>query len=269
MGMGVQGQPESQIQPGDAAEGKTATDRKYWDAAAIRERIKGLHWAHPVDLGFGIVTRPEWYVRRRFERRKRLMQIPANLQGWSVLDIGAWDGYFSWECERRGADRVLAIDTYAWDHYGMGSFLAAREILGSKVEYMRRDVHDLTPENTGRFDLVMMFGVFYHLRNPLLGLERIASVTKKLLICETHVLLPFIHEKYPLVPFFRGDGVGPKLKYEMCAIPTLECLKQMFEAVGAKKVTVKYTPSFRMWKKFLALLKNRPQSGRAILHVEF
>ena len=55
----------------------------------------------------------------------------------------------------------------------------------------------------------------------------------------------------------------------MCAIPTLECLKQMFEAVGAKNVTVKYTPSFRVWKKGLALLKNRPQSGRAIVHVEF
>jgi hypothetical protein len=106
------------------------------------------------------------------------------------------------------------------------------------------------------------------------GLEKIASVTKRLLICETHVLLPFIHEKYPLVPFFRGDhqaseGVGPKLKYEMCAMPTLECLKQMFEAVGAKKVTVKYTPSFRYWKKFLALVKNQPQSGRAVVHVEF
>ena len=43
----------------------------------------------------------------------------------------------------------------------------------------------------------------------------------------------------------------------------------MFEAVGAKKVTVKYTPSFRYWKKFLALVKNQPQSGRAVVHVEF
>ena len=270
MAMDVQRRPEDQLRPGPAVAGDEGLrETKNRDAAAIRERIKGLHWAHPVDLGSGVVTRPEWHVQRRFRRRKRLMQIPANLQGWSVLDIGAWDGYFSWECERRGADRVVAIDTYAWDHYGMDSFLAAREILGSKVEYMRRDVHELTPENTGRFDLVLMLGVFYHLRNPLLGLERIASVTKRLLICETHVLLPFVHERYPLIPFFRGDGVGPEKKYEMCAIPTLECLKQMFEAVGAKSVSVKYTPSFRVWKKCLALLKNRPQSGRAVVHVEF
>jgi tRNA (mo5U34)-methyltransferase len=246
-----------------------SAEMKYDTAEAIQERIKGLHWAHPIDLGFGVVSRPEWYVQRRFRRRLRLMQFPPDLKGWSVLDIGAWDGFFSWECERRGADRVVAIDTYAWDHYGMDSFLAAREILGSKVEYMRRDVHELSPENTGRFDLVLLLGVFYHMRNPLLGLERVASVTKRLLICETHVLLPFVHERYPLIPFFRGDGVGPEKKYEMCAIPTLECLKQMFEAVGAKSVNVKYTPSFRWWKKSMALLKNRPQSGRAIVHVEF
>jgi tRNA (mo5U34)-methyltransferase len=266
MGVGVQPQPERPIPPPKAS---APNSPKYPDAASIRERIRGFHWAHPVDLGHGVITRPQWYIQRRYNRRKRLIQIPEDLRGWSVLDIGAWDGYFSWECEKRGADRILAIDTYAWDHYSMDSFLAAREILNSKVEYRRMDVHDMTPENTGRFDLVMMFGVFYHLRNPLQGLERIAAVTKKLLICETHVLIPFIHEKYPLVPFFRGDGVGPELKYEMCAIPTLECLKQMFEAVGAKKITIKYTPSFRIWKKFLALVKNRPQSGRAVLHVEF
>jgi tRNA (mo5U34)-methyltransferase len=242
---------------------------KYASAEAIKQRIKGLHWAHPIDLGHGVITRPEWHVQRRFQRRLRLMQIPEDLRGWTVLDIGAWDGFFSLECERRGAGRVLAIDTYAWDHYGMDSFLAAREILGSNVEYMRRDVHEMTPENTGCFDLVLFFGVFYHMRNPLLGLEKIAAVTRKLLICETHVLIPFIHERYPLIPFFPGDHRATDKKYEMCAIPTLECLTQMFQAVGARKITVKYRPSFRYWKKCLALVKNRPQSGRAILHVEF
>ena len=54
-----------------------------------------------------------------------------------------------------------------------------------------------------------MLGVFYHLRNLSWAGED-ASVTRRLLICETHVLLPFVHEKYPLIPFFRGDGVGPE-----------------------------------------------------------
>jgi tRNA (mo5U34)-methyltransferase len=238
----------------------------YDSAEKILERIKDIRWAHPIDLGHGVVQ-GEWHVRRRFERRLKLLQIPENLKGWTVLDIGAWDGYFSFECERRGADRVLAIDTYAWDTpHGMDGFLAAREILGSKVEYKRIDVHDISPEEIGKFDLVLFLGVLYHLRNPLIGLERIASITKKLLICETHVLLPFIHERHALIPFFPGDEETRGQYYDLCAIPTLECLKQMLVAAGFKHLDVKYTPSFKYWKKFLALVTNLPQSGRGIIH---
>ena len=240
----------------------------YDSAEKILERTKDIKWSHPIDLGHGVVPR-EWHIRRRFERRLRLMQIPENLKGWTVLDIGAWDGFFSFECERRGADRVLAIDTYAWDTYGMDGFLAAREILNSKVEYKRLDVHDVSPEEIGKFDLVLFFGVLYHLRNPLIGLERIASVTNKLLICETHLLLPFIHERHALIPFFPGDEQTKGQAYELCAIPTLQCLKQMLLAAGFKNLEVKYTPSFLYWKNFVALLKNLPQSWRGIVHAKF
>ena len=87
-----------------------------------------------------------------------------------MLDIGSWDGFFAFKYEKRGADQILTIDTYTWDTYGMDCFLAAREILDSKVEYRRIDVHELSPKNIGTFDLVLFFGVFYHLRNPLSAL---------------------------------------------------------------------------------------------------
>ena len=222
-----------------------------------------------------IITRPdagaapfsyEGRTRRRFDRRLRLLGIPDDLTGWSVLDVGAWHGFFSFECERRGADRVLAVDSYAWDRFGMDEFLAARERLGSSVEHRRADVHDLDPDEIGQFDLVLLLGVFYHLRNPLAALERIARVTKRLLICETHVLLPFIHERYPLVPFFPGDEGAREAPDELCAMPTLTALEQMLESVGFSEVETVYTPSFRYWKKLVALVTNRPQSGRGIVH---
>ena len=201
----------------------------------------------------------EGQIRRRFERRLRLLQIPDDLTGWTVLDLGAWHGYFSFECERRGADRVLAVDNCAWNRFGMDEFLAARDRLGSKV-----DVHDAG--EIGQFDLVLMLGVFYHLRNPLAALERIREATRKLLICETHVLLPFIHERYPLVPFFPGDETAEEKPREMCAMPTVEALRQMLLAAGYADVNTVYTPSFRYWKKLVALVTNRPQSGRGIVH---
>ncbi len=186
----------------------------------------------------------------------RLLDIPLDLRGKTVLDIGAGDGFFSFECERRGAERVLAIDTYAWDKNGMDSFLLARKSLDSKVEYRRMDVHNLDAEEIGKFDVVLFLGVFYHCVNPLVALEKIAGVCRELLICETHCLVPFMHEKYPLIPFFPGDErADDENPYEFCSIPTLECLKQMLKAAGAQDVKVKYTPSFHAWKKFLALIK--------------
>ena len=212
------------------------------------------------------VLTQESLIRRRFDRRLRLLQIPENLTGWTVLDLGAWHGFFSFECERRGADRVLAVDNYAWNEFGMDEFLSAHERLGSNVEHHRVDVHDLDPAEVGEFDLVLMLGVFYHLRNPLAALERIRRVTKRLLICETHVLLPFVHERYPLVPFFPGDENAKEQRYEMCAMPTLEALRQMLRAAGFSEVDTVYRPSFRHWKKLKALVTNRPQSGRGIVH---
>lgn len=212
---------------------------------------------------------PDPRVQRRFRRRLRLMRIPEDLRGWTVLDIGAWHGFFSFECERRGADRVLAIDSFSWDRYGMEGFLDRRTRLGSEVEYRRLDVHDLDPAAVGQFDLVLFFGVLYHLHTPIQALERIARVTRRLLICETHVLLPFVHERYPLIPFFPGDERATEGRYELCSMPTLECLRQMLQFVGFTRVDVVYTPSFRYWKKFVSLVTNRPRSGRGIVHARY
>ena len=127
-----------------------------------------------------IITRPdagaapfsyEGRTRRRFDRRLRLLGIPDDLTGWSVLDIGAWHGFFSFECERRGADRVLAVDSYAWDRFGMDEFLAARERLGSSVEHRRADVHDLDPDDLRALtsEASMICGI------PLVGTNRIVG----------------------------------------------------------------------------------------------
>lgn len=217
------------------------------------------------DTGASPLSR-ENRIRKRFERRLRLLQIPKDLTGWSVLDIGAWHGFFSFECERRGADRVVAVDRYAWDRFGMEEFNSTRQRLGSKVEHLRADAHDLDVARLGQFDLVLLLGVFYHLRNPLAALDRISQITRQLLICETHVLLPFMHERYPLVPFFPGDENAKETRYEMCAMPTITALTQMLQSVGFNEVETVYSPSFRHLKKFLALVTNRPRSGRGIVH---
>jgi tRNA (mo5U34)-methyltransferase len=155
----------------------------------LRTRVDALRWYHRIDLGQGVVTHG---VDNSPERLARA-HLPTDLAGRAVLDIGAWDGFFSFEAERRGAARVVAADHYAWHGTGWGTgqgkagFQLAREVLRSRVEDVDIDVMDLSPERVGSFDVVLFLGVLYHLPNPLLALERVASVTRGMLILETVV----------------------------------------------------------------------------------
>jgi len=205
-------------------------------------------------------------VRQRFARRLRFLELPDDLTGQSVLDIGAWDGFFSFECERRGAARVLAIDTYAWDVHGKDGFLLARSVLNSKVESMRLAAEDLDPASIGQFDLVLFLGVLYHLRSPISVLDRLRRVTRGMLVCETHALVPALHARYPLISFFPGDGHEQGGRYEFTAIPTIECMRQMLVAAGFEQIGVRHRPSLAPLKRLKALVTNRPQSGRLVVH---
>ncbi len=160
-----------------------------------------MNWYHRIDLGDGIVTPGIDDPARRLEA----LEMPADLSGRSVLDIGAWDGFFSFEAERRGAARVLATDSYCWGGEGWGTkigFDTARRILGSNVEDREIDVMDLSSEAVGVFDLVLFVGVLYHMRHPLLALERVSSVTAGQLILDTHTAMT--SEPNPVMRFYPG-----------------------------------------------------------------
>jgi tRNA (mo5U34)-methyltransferase len=166
-------------------------------------------WWHRIEVGYGLVTPGHHGDIHHPTGDKNLlgnMRLPENLTGKSVLDIGAWDGFYSFEAERRGARRVLAIDNfYRGKQEGSGSqgFEVAKEILNSKVEFRKAGVYDLNPEEFGMFDVVLCLGVLYHLRHPLLGMERIYSVTKEMLILETHYD-PY-HLGKPLAVFYENN----------------------------------------------------------------
>lgn len=105
--------------------------------------------------------------------------IPADLTGRRVLDIGCSDGAYSFECERRGASEVIAIDDESsLLAGGVNGFTVAHDLLGSGVRYHVRDVEDLDPDDLGTFDQVLFVNVLYHLRNPMRSLERINAVTR-------------------------------------------------------------------------------------------
>lgn len=162
----------------------------------LTKEVQEIRWFHTIDLGHGVVTPG---IDNSPQKLKKL-GIPEDLRGMTVLDIGAANGFFSFEAERRGADRVVACDFPSWMGGGKRGFDLARRALNSKVEDVSMDVFDLSPESVGSFDLVLFLGVLYHLKHPLLALERVFSVTGKRLILETHV--DMIYTRRPAMVFY-------------------------------------------------------------------
>jgi tRNA (mo5U34)-methyltransferase len=144
------------------------------------------------------------------------MGFPEDLTGRTVLDIGTYDGFFAFEAERRGAERVLALDRHPARQFG---FATAHELLKSKVEYAVGSVYELSPQIHGTFDVVIFVGVLYHLRHPLLALDKIHNVCREYALVESHVLdTAFMHHG----ALISLESIDPRL--------TASCLSQFYPA---------------------------------------
>jgi tRNA (mo5U34)-methyltransferase len=153
-----------------------------------QEEINKINWFHHYDEEtFGFSTQGTKGMKSKDEAK--LWGFNTELfSGSSVLDIGAWDGYYSFLAEKMGAERVLATDRHCWGGPGVGTkegFDMAHRILGSSVESKEIDVPDISPDTVGVFDVVLFLGVLYHLPDPLLGLQNATDVTRKVLVIET------------------------------------------------------------------------------------
>jgi len=144
------------------------------DLSPTQKRIDALTWYHQFDFGNGLVARSSvaacvnrlWgCIEQQLDR--------IDFRGKSVLDIGCWDGYWSFYAERRGAGSVLATDDQTQNWAGSQGFHLARELLKSKVEFnLNVSVNDLA-QLRRKFDIILFLGVYYHLFDPLYALAQI------------------------------------------------------------------------------------------------
>ena len=142
-----------------------------WTPDAIREKAAALGpWFHNLDLK-GVRTAPDHflydYPNNKWQRF--CDALPADLTGRTVLDIGCNGGFYSMAMKRRGAARVLGID-HDPEYLAQARFAAEVEELD--IEFREMSVFDVARLRE-RFDVVLFFGVFYHLRHPLLALDLI------------------------------------------------------------------------------------------------
>jgi tRNA (mo5U34)-methyltransferase len=147
----------------------TATEHHPESLAAKQARIDAVRWYHEFDFGNGLHARsttPDVEVHRAMWRFIQQQLDQVDFRGKTVLDVGCWDGHWSFYAERRGARSVLAADdlTQNWSD-GRGLHLA-RELYGSNIEINQHlSVFDLA--SLGRkFDIILLLGVYYHLLDP-------------------------------------------------------------------------------------------------------
>jgi len=197
-----------------------------------------FRWFHSIELGDGIVTKGRKSLRHIRHQADTIFKYGVTNK--SVLDIGAWDGAFSFEAENRGAKRVLATDHFCWVGSGWGrkqTFDFAHTARKSKIESKVIDLPDITPATVGEFDVVLFLGVFYHLLHPLLLLEKLAPVAREMLILDTETALD--NEKRPAMVFFPGNELN-KDPTNWWA-PNIMCMEAMLKHVGFKRIEVSPT----------------------------
>jgi tRNA (mo5U34)-methyltransferase len=199
----------------------------------LRAEVAQITWYHTFDLGHGVVTPGMDNSPKKLSR----LRFPDSFAGKTVLDVGASQGFFSFEAEKRGAQRVLATDSFHWlqkTHITKAGFDLAKKVYQSKVEEKLIDVLELSPAAVGTFDVVLFLGVLYHMKHPLLALEKAASVTKDMMILET--VVDMLGCRRPAMAYYAGT--------ELSADPTNWCgpnpaaVAAMLRTVGFKRIEV-------------------------------
>jgi len=272
---------------------------------AIRERVRAIpFWWHSIDLGNGVVT-PGQKTPDLLRLELESLRLPP-LVGKTVLDIGAWDGYYSFAAESQGAADVVALDHYVWsmdipamqsywseckrkgivpDQYdkvpgmwqpdvlpGKRGFDLAHDLRGSHVESIVADFTTTDLDVLGAFDVVLYLGVLYHMQDPFRCLRRLAQVTNELAVIETAAICIPGYEGHALWEFYESNELNADVSNWWA--PSLTALLATCRAAGFSRVEAvtseprsRADPAGFAWKRIAPRERqSKPIGYRAIVH---
>jgi tRNA (mo5U34)-methyltransferase len=218
----------------------------------IQTRVGRLGpWFHCIDLGDGVQTKTESAIGEPVEHPRPTWEkvraaLPEELAGRSVLDVGCNAGFYAVELKRRGAGRVLGVDS---QRNLVRQAVFVRDVLGLDIEYRRLSVYDLDPRGLGQFDVTLALGLVYHCKHLVLALEKLFAVTRGLLVLETAIYPPerspgsFTYEVGGLQPllhplaYVENPGEAKEAIYNWF-LPGVEALTALLRNVGFDEVEV-------------------------------
>jgi tRNA (mo5U34)-methyltransferase len=224
-----------------------AAAKEELDRSEIERQIAALGpWFHNIDLG-GVKTAPDHFLGDypALKWRQFSQAVPSDLSGRTVLDIGCNAGFYSLEMKRRGAERVVGIDS---DETYLAQARFAARVSGADIEFRQLSVYDVASLSE-RFDLVLFMGVLYHLRHPLLALDLIHEhVALDLMLFQSMLRgsdrIESIEEDYPFseTELFQRAG-APRLHFIEHSyagdptnwwVPNAACAEALLRSAGFK-----------------------------------
>jgi len=193
-----------------------------------QQRIDQVLWYHDLDFPNGLKARtksPDAESHRKLWNWMRSELEKIDFARKPVLDIGCWDGYWSFYAEKRGASRVLATDDKTQNWSGNSGLELAKELMGSAVE-IRTDVSIYEASKLGhRYDIVLCMGVYYHLVDPFYAFSQVrhCSHAQSIVVFEGDFAPDWFVQPPQATYYDLGDP-------SRCFVPTLPCLRQMLAA---------------------------------------
>ena len=176
-----------------------------FDKDLARQLIEGKPWHHDFEILPGLRTNGSYNPTGMWDE----LQLPADMSGISLADVGASNGYFSFEARKRGA-RVVAFDFRHKDNSGFGLLQYINGM--SDIEHHQVNVLDITPKKFGQFDIVLALGLLYHIADPYRALANCAALMRERLLVESYCidcLLPGEIAAQPIMRFISDSQRFP------------------------------------------------------------
>jgi tRNA (mo5U34)-methyltransferase len=231
--------------------------------SAIEQRILDKTWFYRFTLPSGRVTSTydDGALDLIHDTRLAMLQqvvdghFGGSLAGRNAVDIACHQGWFATKLAGWNAEDVLAVDARA-EHVADTTLI--RDALQlSKLRVEQSDVHALDPARTGRFDLVLMLGLIYHLENPVGALRQARALCRDACVVETQVVPGLSgmvdYGSYRFVRPLKGsfgiidetdDTHGPEASTTgICLVPSVEALLWIMRKIGFARVDLLPPPA--------------------------
>mgnify|MGYP003717362641 CR=1 FL=1 len=168
----------------------------------------------------------------------------------NAVDLACHEGYFGCQLAAKGV-QVKGLDARQ-DHVDSANLIAKGMQLDKMFHAERADINEVTVEQHGKFDIVLMLGLIYHLENPVGAIRTAYALTQDVCFIETQVAPNLSGQldwgNYQFVKPMQGSFAVVDESYELdgpemsntgiCLAPSMEALIWIMKKVGFYDVTL-------------------------------